>query len=243
MAFMKLRELRQKLLTAVWVAGQLELSITRQAQSSDPYRDGGKATETPLVFDDSASEAKWVLRQTLSVYVADVRACRCEPPGICVIPPLPPADDIPALAHYLTYYIARIANDQAFDEISSAVDQAVDAIDRPPTRIYLGECDCGNRLYGDPEAYQIVCGCCASVHNPKARQDENRSRARNLYVTASEAEKYLGDVCGLRITSQRISMWAKRGKLSRRQSHGVYLYRLGDVLDLVPSFVTDVVVG
>ena len=216
-----LRLLRKRLETAAWLAGQLELTITRQSQTGNPYKDGGKSNETPLMFDDRASEAAWVLRQTLSAHAVEISA-------------LEVGASTADIARRLHELVVHITDPNALEEITSAVDLGLVAIDQPPCRIYLGDCECGSRLYGDPEQQQIECGRCGETHDPKQRRALNAVRGREIPVTATEAAKYLGEVCGVMITASRIRVWAHRGKLNPvgANQDAKPVYRLGDVLDL-----------
>jgi hypothetical protein len=232
--FETVRAIRDKLTTAAWVAEQLQLNITRQTQSGTPYRDGGKSTDTPLVFDDRASEADWILRNTLAAHSIDASGCRCDPPtATCELPVTPPPRGTVALARWLLNHSTRITDTNALEEISAAVDYGHSVIDCPAVRIYLGDCECGEKLYGDPEATEILCGRCACVHNPSEKRAANNARARDYPVTASDAARFVGAVCGLQLTPGRIRVWASRGKITALgvDQDGHNLYRLGDVVD------------
>lgn len=216
-----LRLLRKRLETAAWLAPQLELNITRQVQSGNPYKDGGKSNETPLVFDDRASEAAWVLRQTLLAHASEMYEELAA--GMSTVD----------LARGLHRNVVAIQDPNALDEITSAVDLGLKIVDRPVCRIYLGDCECGQRLYGDPEESEIECGRCGAKHEPQARREMNAIRGREIPVTATEAAKYLGEVCGVMMTASRIRLWAHRGKLTPIgvNQDAKPVYRLGDVLD------------
>lgn len=56
----------------------------------------------------------------------------------------------------------------------------------------------------------------------------DRERGRSLWVTAREAQRYLGDVHGIVVKASRIRQWGKRAKLPKID----HWYRVGDILDL-----------
>ena len=64
LTFADMRLLQTTHVRAVWLSNQLELAITRPT-ALGPEKVGGKSTETPVPFDDRASEAAWILRNTL----------------------------------------------------------------------------------------------------------------------------------------------------------------------------------
>lgn len=232
LSFNEIRSLKKSLQAAQWISKELEVQITRQSQTGSPYRDGGKSNETPLVFDDKASEASWILRNTLRAWSSEV-SC------ICVVPMRPCTEQMPTgttehVAQWLESRVLRLQPYRdAYEEISEAVDQALEAIDRPVSKIYLGECSCGQRLYGDPMADRIECWACGYTYEPKVLRAANIERGRDLMVTAKEAQRYIGTIYGIALTARRIRAWG-RGKIERHGEDSVTgetLYRLGDIVD------------
>lgn len=225
LTFADMRLLRTKLQHAAWMSRQLELAITRQTKMGGE-RVGGKSNETPVPFDDRASEANWVLRNTLVSHAGPVAVARNEFLDLSM--------QTPDLALWLHARVTSVTDSDLIDELLSALDLGTKAIDQPTVRIYLGDCECGARLYGDPENEAVPCDGCGRLHDGRARRRANNLRGRDLPVTASEAARYLGEVDGVSITSKRIMMWAKRGKIAdvgvNHDGHKVY--RLGDVVDL-----------
>lgn len=231
MTFEQLRELRNLLTHCRWVARQLEIVITRQTKSAPMGEGIGKSTEQPLVFSERASTAHWTLRRTLLKYALPARSCSCTPPGApCALEPLPGLTD--NLAAWMVERVMKFqGEDSMLADVRAAYTEAVEAIDRPPTRIYLGDCVCETKLYGDPEADELSCPGCDLIHNPVMLRLANQERGKNLLVTAADAARYVGDVYGIQLTAKRIRVWSARGKLERYEGDELK-YRLGDVIEL-----------
>lgn len=159
------KTLKSRLDSVVWLAPELDLTLSRQARATSPADRIGGTPEKPLPFHAGASETIWVLHNTLSTWARDL----CETRGIDYIPigyylpPLPlgfvgplrpgererhvPADFIDStsgIATWLSHYVTSISSTESagecFDEISAAVTAAHRMIDRPPGRMYIGPC-------------------------------------------------------------------------------------------------------
>jgi hypothetical protein len=62
-------KLEKALGNGAWIGDELDIVLSRQARYEE-HSDRTKGTKvTPLFFDDRASEAGWVLRNTLSTWV------------------------------------------------------------------------------------------------------------------------------------------------------------------------------
>lgn len=211
-------KIRTELVSLAWLCRQLQVSITRQAQIGDPYRDGGKATETPLMFDDNASEAAWVTRNTLRSWGAEIGEYARD-------------EDTALLAVRLAaawYRLAALPDaSQCLDEITQAAELATRAVDRPEVRVYLGNCHCGRRIHADPSDDEVVCGACSKVHPVAELREGNRHTGSQIFVTAREAELYLGEVYGVQVTARRIRVWAARKAI---QTYEGKVYKVADIL-------------
>lgn len=229
LSFNEIRMLEAKLIAAQWIWEELQVAVTRQSKMAAPYRTGGKSSEHPTMFDTTASEAAWVLRNTLRQWATEV-ACDCRVPYVKCDTVFP--GDVKELAGWMVSRVIRfIPHPEALDEICAAVDLGLRVIDRPPVRIYLGDCDCGARLYGDPDADEMSCWRCAFEHDPKTLRDRNIQRGGELLVTAKEAARYVGELYGIRLTANRIRVWHKRdGKLEPVELNGELLFRFGDIV-------------
>lgn len=234
MNFDDVRRVYGELGTVWWLEMQLELVITRQTKSSGPSEGIGKSNSTPLFWNEQAAEAEWILRSTLQAWVNEF-ACDCEVPyNSCLSVDLmmDRHQPIANLASFLIHNIAKLP-DEAVDEILAAIDLCRRAIDTPEVYIYLGDCGCGNKMYGDPSKDSLECARCLEEHHPGMMRLENQRKGRELIVTAADAARYLGDVYGIQINRHRINVWASRGKLEYHQiDEETQGFRLGDIIDL-----------
>ncbi len=209
------------------LARELEVAITRQARVTDPgeRRPGGK---TPLVFHYAASEACWVLRNTLVGWVREL-----ADDGESW-----PADVIAGISRWLGARTGRIrihpAGGEAVDEITSAVGAAWRAVDHPPDRVYAGPCPrCGTDCYAPLGAASATCrGCRTPLDVAEARTWMLAQLDDHLF-TAHEMTRVLARV-GVVLTDERMRQIARRNLQPRGHDHrGRKLYRLGDVHDWI----------
>lgn len=214
---------------ARWLVRQIEINVTRQSQAGTRFREGGRSTETPLVFDDAASEAAWVLDNTLA---SIARRCM-DAWGFGPVDP----DDLAGWLEDHAVYVARV--DDAGDmlgELDSAVRLCLEAIDnRQGRRIYIGDCRCGTAVYGDEDQGELAgCRRCGEIFRVAESRQANRNAGRELLVTADEAAKYAGSLYGVQITAKIIRVWGSRGKIEGRgrDRQGVTVYRLGDIVEV-----------
>lgn len=212
--------LRMRCRAAAWLLGQLELEVTRQTQHGSPNREGGKSNETPLIFDDKASEAAWIMRSTIEAWAPDPGLGDTKRRAIW-------------LADNLTSFMVSGEIVQVYREITEACIVGMRVIDRP-IRIYLGDCpECRLQLFGDPELEVTFCRCGAGMRTVELRAD-TRVRAREMWLTAAEAQRVLGEVYGVMITRKRINLWAHRGRIKAVEGR----YLVADILDLAMSHVS-----
>lgn len=215
--------IRRELLALGWIYEQVLVTLTRQAQTGDPYRDGGKSSETPLMFDEGASEAAWTIRNTVCAWAVDV--------------------GIPCAGEYVGNVIAAMADRwldlsrleqavQLIEELRFANEAGLRVVDRPAVRVYLGDCHCGRKVHADPRDETHVCGHCGTEHDIADLRAANREAGQQIMVTAREAELYLGEVYGKQVTAKRIWQWAERGKIKRYEG-GVF--KVADILARLQS--------
>ena len=255
----KIGWLQTELEAAQWIWPELQVAVTRQSKMAEPYRTGGKSSEHPTMFDTTASAVAGDLRSTLRRWAFEV-ACDCRSPyakcGL-VIP-----EDVVELAGWMVTRVVRfIPHPLALQEITAVVEQSLRTIDRPPVRVYLGECvSCGARLYGDPApglssgarrsvlaaapglspacappppGLSSVCWRCGVEYDPAVMRENNIRKGGELLVTAREAARYVGELYGKRLSQHRIRVWHRRGKLqSFGEQDGVMLFRFRDIVDM-----------
>ena len=158
------------------LAWDLDLATTRQTRMAT--RNGGRATETPVMFNKQASAAAAELKNTLAGWARLIidetgvgttitlgPACRlCQHTSCREIRTRGlPADTLPGIAAWLRPRVGWLrhheAGAEAHDQILDAVREARQAIDRPADKLYAGPCDeCGRDLYANLDASYVRCG-------------------------------------------------------------------------------------
>lgn len=219
--------LRMRCRAAAWLCGQLELEVTRQTQHGSPNREGGKSNETPLIFDDKASEAAWIMRSTIEAWAPDPGLGDTKRRAIW-------------LADNLFRYMVSGEIVQVYREITEVCIVGMRVIDRP-IRIYLGDCPhcSGVQIFGDPEEHLIACKACGRVMRTVELRADTRIRAREMWLTAAEAQRVLGEVYGVMITRKRINLWAHRGRIKAVEGR----YLVADILDCAGAGMSHVSSG
>lgn len=219
------------------LAYDLELAITRQTQFGTKGG-GSRATETPVAFDQRASEAAQHLKGVLVTWAILI----AEETGAEL-----PADDLARIAAWLRPRVGwlrhHVAGAEAWDEILQAVKEARHVVDRPAETLYAGPCDtCERALYARPGAAYVTCRTpeCDGLEYPvEDRRRWMRDQCEDLIGGAS----YVAAVCaglGVKVSPSAIRKWAepKRDRLRpcdyapSRTSNGKPrpLYRVGDVI-------------
>lgn len=215
-----------------------ELEVTR-CRLDNLGVDPGKSYETRLVWSESASEAIYVLANTLGTWARDL----WETNGSDQFPA--ELNDSPAsLAMFLLRYPTRLAGhpaiDELDDEVRSAVKLARHTIDRPhDTRIFLGRCslddpengDCERELYAHRSQEEVTC-MCGATWSVVQRRDWLLAQAEHETATAATLAGLLTRL-GVEVTAKDIQDAGKRGALIPAwiDPHRRRMYRVSDVLD------------
>lgn len=213
---------------------ELEVQLTRQSQFGSQYADGGKnAGEKPLYFDEAATNARLHMHELVVKYG---RAIYHDWPTPFMLPPVRYGFSI----GWLDVHVGWIRNyEDAPREFREAFQEIDKVIDIPRVRIYLGDCKaCQNKLYGDPEADELVCPGCACEYEPKGLRESNQKRGEDMKVTAGQAREYIGEVLGIPLTPGRLNRWTRMGWITPIVQGGKgrgneTIYRLGDVIACV----------
>lgn len=227
-----------------WLERELTTVLARQAVYGD--RAGGRSAEHPLPYDPRASEAAWVLRDTLTNVA---RALGPQPPANrpesaadATKPsgwadPLGTGVSAARIARSLAQRLDTIRrHPEAYllaDEVHAAVTQARRVIDRPPDRWYAGRCPCETDLYAKAGTNTVTCPGCGTTYDVAARRAELLAAAHDRLATATETSRLL-KALGLDVSASSIRGYAHRGRLTPRgRNHeNDPLYRVGDVIDL-----------
>lgn len=235
--------LRRDLASIPALIDDLHITLTRQDVVG--ASSGRRASETSLPWKETASEALWVLTQTVLTWVREFQD-----------PDAPPFPDAPAAAaRWLLDHSSHVATrkqaGEVVDEISSAVAKAYEAIDRPPDRLLAGQCsaatadgECEEFLYahvdGDGNAVRITkCRACGTEHQTEDRRARMVAYAAEMQLPAFQALTWVRLLMGKSIPRGTWDGWVARARIAA-SSHdhvGVPLYRFGDVRDLAADWV------
>jgi hypothetical protein len=131
------------------------------------------------------------------------------------------------------------------DEITDAIRQARQAVDRPADKVYLGQClmetpddegrqvTCLAELYARPQAHEVQCRVCGTEHPVAERRAKMMQEAKDTIVTVKEASFVLGEAGGITVTQASIRGYIHRQKLAYRAPVEAKRFRLGDLLDVL----------
>ncbi|MEG8178163.1 hypothetical protein GZH49_06380 [Nocardia terpenica] len=235
------RRLYRDLCAVGWLSRQLQVTLTRRDRLGGPYRDGGHAPETPLAYNAAASEAAYVLRDTLRAWAEELAAHT----GVPFTPAQgqkrirrtyrPTAADF---AGWLAHHTARIpqlpAAAQCADEITAAVALAAATIDRRELPVFAGPCPhCEGGLFGLRDAERLHCRSCGAR---VARADVDVNVDDEIYRRYFEAADIVIIVktrLGQDITTKRVHDLGYRRRNPVRHltdTTGRKLYSAADVL-------------
>jgi hypothetical protein len=215
------KQLGKALTTLVWLIPEVQVEVTRQTKKELPVRRA--EGDMPLVFDCEASEVAWIIDNTVRAWAEEVG---CAPTA--------------AELRRRVIDLAQLLNaPQCLTEMQQAVKLGFRQVDRSPVRLYIGDCECGQRVYAriDDEHTETECRGCGETYNIEASRQKNQEYGRDYQVTAREAVQYLGAVHGRQLTVDRICTWARRGKFESVgvDQSGQKLYRLGDIIETAES--------
>lgn len=220
-------------ISALWV--ELEVTLTRQDVMGG---DGGApSAEVPLLFKESASDARWVLINTIGTWG------RLLADHLGVQPPIRPAKWLRLHVHELSTHPAA---GEAVDEIASMVRLATSVIDRPREKLFAGACgseDCDTVLWAKPGDDRVRCRECDAVFDVQDRREHMLIAASVLSVTRTEGASWISLLMDKRVPEPTWQAWVSRGKLhqvgSKLDSRGKMraTYRFGDMQDLAINWM------
>lgn len=223
-----------------WLAGELEVTITKQ-KGVDYRKVGGgkggkKANERPLPASWGASEARGHLKALL---VSWALFCSAESIRHRESSNDLPADDLVALSRWLIWRVDGLMlhdiGTEAVDEITSAVAHCHRLIDRPADRQYLGTCPTcmSGKLYGKAGSQWANCEECQTTHDAEAIRVRLLAELDDRLCTAAEIAKlstYLGLKADREQVRKRINQWHRRGLLVEHPSIADEMtFRFGEV--------------
>lgn len=221
-----------------------ELEVTR-CRLDNFGADPGKSHDTRMVWSEAASEALYVLRNTLGTWARDL----WETNGGDQFPADPdPASLARFLLRYPTWLAAHPAIDELDDEVRAAIRLARRAIDRPEDRrIFLGRCDlndpgnpeCDRELYAHHSQADVTCPACGAEWSVPERRDWLLANVEDEVLTGSMLAALVTRL-GVPLTVGQIQGLARKGALcaAAEDRHRRRSYRVGDLLDALMNVRT-----
>lgn len=217
-----------------------DLHTTLSRQDVLGASSGRRAAETGLPWKEAASEALWVLIDTIMSAVREFHE-----PG-------QPFPDAPVLgARWLLTHVQDVASHpdagRVVDEVASAVLKAYESIDRPPDLLLAGRCgvsrgdgeECPEYLYARPGSTRTACRACETEHEVAERRAWMMEYASDLALPPAMALSWVRLLMGKSIPNGTWRSWVSRGRIEAAgHDHvGAPLYRFGDVRDLAADWV------
>lgn len=215
--------LEQALAETPALAEDLDATLARQVGRGTG--NGPRSAQHPLPYDPRASEATWILRNTLTAWIRDLED------DVTRHPP----DHLPTMARWLMCRIPNLlvhpAAEQAVEELTTAVRNGWNVIDNPTERVFLGRCPgCdAEDVYAALGATNTTCRGCRATHDVEGLRTALRACLDDTLVTATE---YAGMLLTLGIPVDRdrtrtlVNVWATRGRIT---VHPGPAYRFGEL--------------
>ena len=218
---------------------------------------------TGLPYSASGSDRLAVIVKTLTASARQVaedrgidlpdpcthRTCGAARNGaIGPICPDPLAQLLVWLHGHLDWHRRRPNADELLGKLENAATALIRLVDRPPTRVIVGQCGCTAYLYAVAGTDSVRCPGCGTTYDVNTTRDQMRQSIGVALFTAAECATmaaYLGLTEHRLRTRNLITQWARRGRII---AHGtieqddqdadgkaikvtVPTYRFGDVLE------------
>jgi hypothetical protein len=219
-----------------WLESLAEAATGHTRMGGDNSRRANSDSESPIRFNDKASDLITSVRGTLARIVQDI----CQTNNLDYQPvrfvrpdfigPLQPgtfrglryADNGAHLAWWLYVHIDRvIASDHAathYDDIDNTITTIKTTIDRPPELREVGECTtlreddtrCATYLRADRDAIEVQCPECRTTHNVEKVVQASLARADHMPWTA-ETIMEIVERYGLQLNARTWRKWRANG--------------------------------
>jgi hypothetical protein len=220
------------------IVGELDITLSKQARIGVAGAPGLARERTPI--NVGAMQAADNLGNVLTTWARDVTEGRN---WVWVAGDRAPSKQSAAALLYNIDAIRRHpAVVELVDEITDAIRQARQAVDRPADRIFVGPCmaenpddegrqvTCLEDLYARPQASEVRCKVCGTEHPVAERRSWLLEQARDRLFTVREAAQMMGDVGGIKVTEASIRGYVHRGRIVY---HTGTLILLGDLLKVI----------
>lgn len=211
-----------------------ELDTTLSRQTASGPRNGSRSSTRPLPYDVGASEAGWVLRNTLTTWVRVIEPADDDWP----------TDELASIARWLLARLWRLQSaewaPEVTEEVCAAVRAAWRAVDGRAARVFAGECGlvdpetgiaCEELLFATVGKAFATCRLCGIGHDVHERRAAMRADLEAKAYTIRDLARlaaYIGDFPDTKRTEDRIKNWARRDEIQPEgkngEGHAVYLF-------------------
>lgn len=218
------------------IVAELDVTISRQARIGSGGK-GGLASER-WCYNPGAAAVADDLANTLTTWARDV--CGDTSPG-------PLSNPSHAAAALLLMHVPAIRRHPAvvelYDEITDAVKQARQAVDRPADRQYLGTClaefegvTCTQEIFARPGASEARCKVCGITHDVVERRTWLLGEAEDRLFTVREAAQIMGSFANVLVSESTIRSYVSTKQLTYHgKVEGVSVIRLGDLWTVIAA--------
>lgn len=220
--------------------GYLDDALARWVQTGSG---NGKrpSAQTPVPFDERASKTRAYVRNQLATWAgelnADHRHIANNPRAWCAY-----------LIANIRAIRGHLAASEIVQEIHYCIELIQDAIDLPPSKVYLGTCEadapdgaiCDTPIYAGHDDRATVCIGCGMGYDVDTRRTEMLDKIQHQWGTIGTCAHVL-NLFGVDLKSETVRSWTKARQSGDRvipqklhprgqDQSGHNLYRIGDVM-------------
>lgn len=205
---------------------ELQTQVAKQ-NVGEKQPGGGGSNESPILFEERASEAADLLAETVGQWskLENHRGVSGKLAHALLN------------AHWMWKNSVTLAQDEhagdCLEEMTYMLQHCYRVIDIQSRKISLGVCECGKGVFAWPTWTRVACECGRSYDVASSRE-ALQEMGREQLVTIAQA-RYLGEFDGKSIKAGTVRQWVNRRKIEvkGKNPEGVNLFRFGDLLDLL----------
>ncbi|MFT4202179.1 hypothetical protein [Gordonia sp. (in: high G+C Gram-positive bacteria)] len=218
----------------IWLTTELDTAICREVAMSESAAVRAPG-ETPLVFNDRASQAAHHLLDTLGYWVEE----------ICTLANLdwPGSGRADHYAKWLDWHLIDLAKlpegQRAHRDIDQAINRAIAAVDKAKQPEFAGPCQSDlqgvacDGVYVRPGQLHKTCDGCGIRCDVQQMQQQMRDEISTRLYPAHELASALSIVTRQPVAYERVRNWIRRGRLIPATTVGEPRFYMSDAIDLI----------